>query len=436
MYWRHITLVSAAALIFSSSAVAQPAGTLEFGAYGAYTSFGDLVLFDDAYGGGGRLGFFLLPRLEIEGSATYTVTQEPTGLVGDISYLPIRASLLYNQPFFGPMTLIFGASYIRNQYGVNGSWTGDNGYGGLLGLRMRFSHRLAFRVDGTANYLPDLSDLASTYRDNTNLAVDVGFSLMFGKGGYGGSGWDDFVAQESQVQEVKVAAVDSDADGVLDDQDRCPGSATSVTVDGGGCAVALETNGHDETNGDMPSDSDADGVPDAIDHCPSSVLGATVDSNGCAVASDSDGDGVVDLEDSCPTTAPGIAVDATGCQILFEENVTRVTLQGVTFASGKWELTPNAQYILNGVAESLRANPSLRIEIAGYTDSTGSRRKNIWLSQTRAESVKLYLTQRGIARERMLTRGFGPDDPVASNDTPEGRDANRRVEVHRLDAPS
>ena len=98
MYWRHITLVSAATLIFASSAAAQPAGTLEFGAYGAYTSFGELALFDDAYGGGGRLGFFLLPRLEIEGAATYTVTQEPTGLAGDISYMPIRASLLYNQP--------------------------------------------------------------------------------------------------------------------------------------------------------------------------------------------------------------------------------------------------------------------------------------------------------------------------------------------------
>jgi outer membrane protein OmpA-like peptidoglycan-associated protein len=78
------------------------------------------------------------------------------------------------------------------------------------------------------------------------------------------------------------------------------------------------------------------------------------------------------------------------------------------------------------------AYPSLRIEIAGYTDNVGDQRRNVWLSQTRADAVKLYLSRQGVARDRMVTRGYGPADPVASNATPEGRARNRRVELRRL----
>ena len=81
----------------------------------------------------------------------------------------------------------------------------------------------------------------------------------------------------------------------------------------------------------------------------------------------------------------------------------------------------------------LRSNPAVRLEITGYTDSSGSQRKNVWLSHTRAEAVKLYFTQRGIERKRLVTRGLGPVNPVASNDSAEGRLRNRRIEVKRLD---
>jgi outer membrane protein OmpA-like peptidoglycan-associated protein len=69
------------------------------------------------------------------------------------------------------------------------------------------------------------------------------------------------------------------------------------------------------------------------------------------------------------------------------------------------------------------------IQIAGHTDSTGSHEYNMKLSEQRAMSVKNYLAGRGVPAKRMVTVGAGPDYPVASNDTPEGRAENRRVEI-------
>jgi outer membrane protein OmpA-like peptidoglycan-associated protein len=78
------------------------------------------------------------------------------------------------------------------------------------------------------------------------------------------------------------------------------------------------------------------------------------------------------------------------------------------------------------------ANPDVRIEIAGYTDNTGRLALNMSLSQARAQAVRAYLASRGVAPARMVARGFGPNDPVAPNTTPQGRAQNRRVELHKL----
>ena len=88
--------------------------------------------------------------------------------------------------------------------------------------------------------------------------------------------------------------------------------------------------------------------------------------------------------------------------------------------------------VLDSIARQLVALPDIRIEIAGHTDSSGLYRRNVTLSRARAEAVRLYLHQRGVPLDRMSARGFGPDRPVASNGTSEGRATNRRVELRRL----
>src|SRR2546421_12612767 len=209
---------------------------------------------------------------------------------------------------------------------------------------------------------------------------------------------------------------DADGDGVVDGVDQCPNTPAGAMVDKAGC----------------PLDSDTDGVPDGIDKCPNTPAGVEVDSVGCQRFKDSDGDGVDDTKDKCPNTPHGTRVDASGCPILFTPERTPVILRGVIFETGKSALKPESFTVLDIVAQSLQANPDIRIEIAGYTDNTGAAATNARLSQARAEAVRAYLATRGVAPNRMTAKGYGPANPIAANPTAAGRAQNRRGELHQL----
>lgn len=101
----------------------------------------------------------------------------------------------------------------------------------------------------------------------------------------------------------------------------------------------------------------------------------------------------------------------------------------VQFETGKADLKPVSLPLLDEVVGVMKSNPQIEIvEIGGHTDSTGSADFNRTLSQQRAESVMRYITSKGIKKERLTAKGFGPDVPVADNETDVGREANRRVE--------
>ena len=106
-----------------------------------------------------------------------------------------------------------------------------------------------------------------------------------------------------------------------------------------------------------------------------------------------------------------------------------VTLPGLFFDSGKSVLKPGARNTLTKIAEQLRINDHLTIAIEGHTDSVGSDALNQSLSEKRAEAVRAYLANRGIPANRMTVTGMGEKSPVATNDTPAGRQQNRRVEL-------
>jgi outer membrane protein OmpA-like peptidoglycan-associated protein len=107
-----------------------------------------------------------------------------------------------------------------------------------------------------------------------------------------------------------------------------------------------------------------------------------------------------------------------------------ITLEGaVLFTTGKSELLPLAQQKLDQVAEALKQSESTKIVVEGYTDSRGADDANMRLSQTRAEAVRSYLVSKGVKAESITAVGRGEDRPIASNDTPEGRANNRRVEI-------
>ena len=196
---------------------------------------------------------------------------------------------------------------------------------------------------------------------------------------------------------------DSDGDGVPDDRDQCPGTPAGVAVDANGC----------------PLDTDGDGVPDYKDECPGTPAGVEVNASGCPL--DSDGDGVPDYMDQCPNTPAGAEVNALGCE-------ADVVLKDVNFEFDSAKLTPQAESILDGVAQKLQ-DSNVRVRVEGHTDSIGTDAYNKDLSQRRANSVKEYLASKGIAESRMQAIGYGEEQPIATNETKAGRAQNRRVEL-------
>ncbi len=202
---------------------------------------------------------------------------------------------------------------------------------------------------------------------------------------------------------------DSDADGVKDSMDKCADTPKGAKVDAMGCEL----------------DSDKDGVSDSKDSCPNTPAGAKVDAKGCEL--DGDKDGIADSADKCPDSKADARVDSKGCEL---EEV--IVLKGVNFETGSANLTDYSKGILDDMASTLVKYPTMVVEVAGHTSSTGSAALNRRLSQQRADSVAAYLVGKGVKADNLKTKGYGPDKPVADNATATGRSANRRVELHIL----
>lgn len=143
--------------------------------------------------------------------------------------------------------------------------------------------------------------------------------------------------------------------------------------------------------------------------------------------SDSDGDGVVDEKDQCPDTPPNTRVDGVGCPL---DKV--IALRGVTFEFDKTRLRPDSVTILDWATEILKKYPEMEVEIAGHTDSIGRDSYNQKLSEGRAQAVEEYFINQGIPDSQMTPKGYGESEPIDTNDTAEGRERNRRVELRIL----
>ena len=270
---------------------------------------------------------------------------------------------------------------------------------------------------------------------------------------------------------------DADGDGVTDVNDRCPSTPAGTKVDATGCETDADTDGVpdsrdrcagtpagtavDDQGCERAQDRDRDGVPDSVDRCLDTPAGVVVNAEGCTRMTDADNDGVADNLDRCPGTTFGSAVDALGCAAdqtsggtgaaggaagaaagtssgTAESSGVRavaqgdiMVLKGVNFESGSAKLLPESMNVLDSIANDLLDNPDLNIEIGGHTDNTGSAAINRRLSRERADTVRAYLVGKGIPAARLSTVGYGPDRPIASNKTEDGRAANRRVELRR-----
>ena len=214
---------------------------------------------------------------------------------------------------------------------------------------------------------------------------------------------------------------DTDGDGVFDPKDACPTEKGLASQDPAlnGCA-----------------DTDGDGVFDKVDACPTEAGIKSEDpkKNGCPIG-DRDKDGVKDDVDACPDE-PGPAdpdPKRNGCPKAFISQGQIKILDQVKFKTGSAAIEPgrDSEEVLEAVQKVLQAHPEVKhVRVEGHTDNTGGAALNRKLSADRAATVKTWLTKHGIAADRISSQGFGPDKPIDTNDTVQGRTNNRRVEFH------
>ncbi len=156
---------------------------------------------------------------------------------------------------------------------------------------------------------------------------------------------------------------------------------------------------------------------------------------------DSDGDGVSDQFDKCPGTPAGTVVDGSGCAIVFPKIDTSLFMRkgaapaaaaysNIQFEFDSSVLRTSAYPVLDATSADLRTSGA-SVEIGGYASSEGTAAHNLQLSKDRANSVKTYLVNSGVAASKLRVKGYGETNPIADNSTEEGRVLNRRVSFKR-----
>jgi OmpA-OmpF porin, OOP family len=211
--------------------------------------------------------------------------------------------------------------------------------------------------------------------------------------------------------------LDNDADGIPDTNDKCP-------------LEPEDKDGFEDEDGCPDLDNDQDGLSDKVDQCPNEPedKDGFEDDDGCPDL-DNDNDTFLDKDDKCPLEF-GVAPD--GCPKKYTNVVvtqTKIEIkQTIFFEFNKATIKSVSFGLLGEVAQAMKDNPTIKVEIQGHTDSVGNDRFNMKLSQKRAESVRTFLVKAGIDASRMVPRGYGETVPIADNRTKDGRAENRRVE--------
>jgi outer membrane protein OmpA-like peptidoglycan-associated protein len=327
---------------------------------------------------------------------------------------------------------------------------------------------------GSANANPVEWALGATITPIDLVSIRAGIGTALSQG-YGAPVFRGFLG----VGAAFYGTDDADADGVVDRFDQCPAQPEDMDGwqdadgcpdadnDGDGipdvddaCALEAETlNNFEDEDGcpdeseediietpdltDLPqdTDSDGDGTIDAEDECPSDPEDPDgfQDDDGCPDM-DNDDDGVPDALDDCPLEAEvyNLVEDSDGCPdegglAQLERSGGRISriaiLEKVFFESGLDAIKPESFEVLDAVVSLLAGYPEITlVEVQGHTDGDGAAADNRDLSQARAEAVVAYLTDKEIAPDRLVAKGYGEDMPVDVNDTDEGKANNRRVE--------
>jgi len=256
---------------------------------------------------------------------------------------------------------------------------------------------------------------------------------------------------------------DTDGDGLKDGEEvlKYKTDPNKADTDGDGLKDGEEVNTY--KTDPLVADTDKDGLKDGDEVLQYKTDPLKADTDGDSLSdgdevlkyktdplkADTDGDGLNDDKEIMTYKTDPLVVDTDGGSVGDGVEVKRgtdpldpkddvikinepIVLEGITFATNKYEVTPESEKVLQSALKTLQVHKDIIVEISGHTDNVGSNAYNQKLSQRRADAVKAWLVSKGISADRIIAVGYGEEHPRVSNDTEENRRLNRRIEFKRI----
>lgn len=350
----------------------------------------------------------------------------------------------------------------------NSGWSGYAPAG--LGVQIRLDDHTALEMSSGFNYAFDdkINRVTSAPKKDAFWNFLAGLTVTTESGNADPDG-DGLTNREEKELGTNKKVADTDGDGLTDGAEVLTYKTNPLKAD---------TDGDGLTDGDEvlkyktdpnKADSDGDGLSDGdeVMKHKTDPLKADTDGDGLndgdevmtyktdALKADTDGDGLTDGDEVKKHKTDPLKADTDGGTVSDGAEVARgsnpldptddvpkkkeikvevgkaIVLEGIVFKTGSANIEPRSEETLEEAFNTLDQNKDITVEIRGYTDNVGSPRANLRLSQRRADAVKAWLVKKGIAANRIVAKGYGQENPVGDNSTPEGRQKNRRIEFFR-----
>lgn len=346
--------------------------------------------------------------------------------VDDLSHYAIDGTIKYN---FLKNTTIDPFAEIGGGY----TWVDEIGAGTAnagIGVNIWFSENIGLTLQ--TQYKHAFEDyLVKHFQHMAGISIKFGGTDTDGDGIYD----KDDACPEVAGLEAFNGCPDADGDGIEDSKDSCPNEAGSKEMNGcpdaDGDGVADKDDACPNEAG-LPAlagcpDADGDGVADKDDDCPSEA--GPAENKGCPWP-DKDGDSVLDKDDQCPDVAGTVANN--GCPEVTEEVQKQLNdyARTILFDTGRSSIKAESTSVMVDIITILNEYPTAKFSVEGHTDSQGGATTNQKLSESRANSVRDFLIDKGVDAGRLASVGYGEDKPIATNNTRAGRAQNRRVEIN------